>query len=256
MSGARLREHREIWQGKPVLAAVYSIWFDALLATVAPGSRVLEVGAGPGFLSAHARARRPDLAWVASDVVEVPWNDLVADGLELPVRRGAIDAILAMDLVHHLAQPAAFFREAARVLRPGGHVAVVEPWVTPLSFPIYRWLHQEGCTLSLDPWNPFGAADPRRKDAFDGDAAVVWRLVRDTPEGRWRELGLEPPRAAVLNGFAYLLSLGFRRASLLPAALLPLMLGLDRGTGRLARWAGLRAEVVWKRRPSEDAASA
>ena len=184
-------DHRAIWQGKPSLEAVYAVWFDWLLGTVVPGSRVLEVGAGPGLLSSYARARRPDLRWVASDLIAVPWNDVVADGLALPFPAGAFDAILALDLVHHLARPGEFFAEAARVLRPRGHVAVVEPWVTPLSFPIYRWLHEEGCTLGLDPWHPFGVSSAR-KDAFAGDAAVVWRLVRDTPDVRWREMGFDP----------------------------------------------------------------
>jgi SAM-dependent methyltransferase len=244
VSRAQLEEHREIWAGKPVLSAVYAVWFDALLATVARGARVLEVGAGPGFLSAHARSHRPDLSWVASDVTFVPWNDLVADGLALSFRSSAFDAILALDLVHHLARPAEFFREVARVVRPGGHLAVVEPWVTPLSFPIYRWLHQEGCTPGLDPWSPFG---PEAKDAFEGDAAVVWRLVRDTPPARWRELGLEPPTTAVLNGFPYLLTLGFRRASLLPPSLVGPLVRLDRATRPLASWLGLRAHVTWRR---------
>ncbi len=244
MSRERLEEHREIWNGKPVLSAVYSVWFDALLATVARGARVLEVGAGPGFFSAHARARRPDLRWVASDVTLVPWNDLVADGLLLPFRPSAFEAILAVDLVHHLARPAEFFREVARVVRPGGHLSVVEPWLTPLSFPVYRWLHQEGCTPGLDPWSPFGR---ERKDAFEGDAAVVWRLVRDTPSEKWRELGLEMPSTVVLNGFAYLLTLGFRRASLLPPSLVGPLKGLDRSTGGLAPWLGLRALVTWTR---------
>jgi SAM-dependent methyltransferase len=246
MSRERLESHRAIWDGKPALGAVYAVWFDWLLGTVAPGGRVLEVGAGPGFLSAYARARRPDLRWVASDVTAVPWNDLVADGLALPFPAGAFDAILALDLVHHLARPGAFFVEAARVLRPCGHVAVVEPWVTPLSFPIYRWLHEEGCTPGLDPWNPFGVSSAP-KDAFAGDAAVVWRLVRDTPEARWREMGLDPPRATVLNCFAYLLSLGFRPGSLLPRSLVPFLLRADRRTGALAPWLGLRVQVLWTR---------
>ena len=59
---------RRIWEGKPVLSRVYSVWFDALLASLPPQPRVVEVGAGPGFLSSHARRRVPGLAWVATEV--------------------------------------------------------------------------------------------------------------------------------------------------------------------------------------------
>jgi hypothetical protein len=126
-------------------------------------------------------------------------------------------------------------------------VAAVEPWVTPLSFPVYRWLHQEGCRPRLDPWQPFGDATPDGKDPFQGDAAVVWSLVRKTSQAQWQRLGFELPRVTVLNGFAYLLTLGFRPGSLLPRRLAPLLIGLDRWTAPLARWTGLRALVVWTR---------
>lgn len=248
MSRQVLDEHRRVWARKSVLAGIYGVWFDALLAALPASGRILELGAGPGFLAPHARRRDPRIRWLASDLIETPWNDLVADGLRLPVRTAALDAVAGLDLVHHLARPAAFFEEAARALRPGGRVVVVEPWVTPLSYPIYRWLHQEGCRLGLDPWDPFRTAPGKVKDAFEGDAAVVFQLVRRTPKERWAALGFEPPRAQILNGFAYLLSLGFKDACLLPPALLPFFLGLDRRLGWAVRTLGLRALVVWDRR--------
>jgi SAM-dependent methyltransferase len=204
------------------------------------------VGAGPGRFAEHVRWRRPDLRWVASDLVATPWNDLVADALRLPFRESTFDAVVGVDLIHHLARPAAFFTEAVRVSKPGGALSFVEPWVTAFSYPIYRWLHQEGCRLSLDPWKPFGE-DVRGKDAFQGDGAVVFRLVRTTKDACWRELGLDPPRIAVFNAFAYLLTLGFRRGSLLPPALLPALLGIDRATVPLSPWLGLRVHVTWTR---------
>jgi hypothetical protein len=112
---------------------------------------------------------------------------------------------------------------------------------------VYRWLHQEGCRLSLDPWNPFGADVGEAKDAFEGDAAVVWRLVRDTPPARWNELGLTPPRASVLNGFAYLASLGFRERALVPRFAGRALIALDSALGPLAPALGLRVLASWSR---------
>jgi SAM-dependent methyltransferase len=246
-SSVRLHDHRRIWEGKPVLAEVYRPWFEALLAEILPGAPVLELGAGPGFLSGYARQARPDARWLATDLLETPWNDLVADGLRLPFAAERFDALAGLDVIHHLARPRAFFEEAGRVLRPGGRAVFVEPWVTPLSYPIYRFFHQEGCTLGLDPWNPFALAPGARKEAFEGDAAVVWRLVRDTPSEVWRSLGFCPPRTRALNGFAYLLSLGFRDASLLPSVAAPLFLAVDTWLGSAAGLLGLRVLAVWEK---------
>jgi hypothetical protein len=131
------------------------------------------------------------------------------------------------------------------VLRPGGRAVFVEPWVTVLSYPVYRFFHQEGCTLGLDPWNPFGLAPGASKDAFDGDAAVVGRLVRATRAETWRELGFHRPRVRTFTGFAYLLSLGFRERSLLPAAVEPLLAAADSWLRGAAPVVGLRALAVW-----------
>ena len=247
MSCERLREHRRIWEQKPVLRDVYAVWFDALLAALPAAGRVLEAGAGPGFFSDYARDHRPGLRWLSTDVVETPWNDVVADGLRLPFRNGTFEALAAVDLIHHLARPASFFGEAARVLAPGGRLAAVEPWVTPLSYPVYKWLHQEGCHIRVDPWNPFGIEPGAGKGAFDGDSGVVWRMLRDTPDARWESLGFRPPRSTILTGFAYLLTLGFRDLSLLPRRLAPLLLGLDRWAAPAAGFVGMRVLTVWER---------
>jgi len=250
VSRALLDDHRKVWLAKPALQRIYGVWFDAILKETPPAVRALEVGAGPGLLRAHARSMRPDLHLVASDIETVPWLDLTADCMRIPVRDHALHAIVGLDVIHHLAQPAAFFAEAARTLAAGGRIAVVEPWVTPFSYPIYRWLHQEGCRLDLDPWDPFRLEGKGRKDAFQGDGAVVSRLVRTTDDARWRSLGFEPPRLTILNAFAYLLSLGFKRGTILPSPLVGPLLALDRGARALAPWVGLRALVVWERAAS------
>lgn len=246
MSLARLREHREIWAAKPVLRDVYGIWFEALLDGLPASARVLELGAGPGFLAEDAR-RRKDLRWTSSDLLPTPWNDLVADGLRLPLRGLSLDAVVAVDFLHHLARPEAFFREAARVLGPGGRLLLVEPWVTPFSYPIYRYLHEEGCRLDLDPWDPFAAAASADKEPFQGDAAVPWRLVRDTPASRWADLGFAPPAVEALNGFAYLASLGFRKGSVGGRRLSAALRRIDAIAAPLARHLGMRALLRWDR---------
>ena len=251
MSLERLHEHRRLWGAKPVLARVYEPWFAALLDAVPRGARVLETGAGPGFLKHAARARRPDLRWIGSDLHPVPWNDLAADAGRLPLAAGSVDEVVGLDVLHHLAAPAAFFREAARVLKATGRIALVEPWITPLSWVVYRFFHQENCRLSVDPWNPFPNSG---KDSFDGDAAVPWRMVRETPAGRWRALGFLPPRVVRRNAFGYLLSLGFRPASLLPVPLAAPMAALDRLTGPTAPLTALRAELAWQKAPAADGA--
>jgi SAM-dependent methyltransferase len=247
MNRQRLEDHRDIWRKKPQLALIYQKWFDDLLAALPGPNRVLEVGSGPGFFAAYAKHRSPDTAWLAMDILDAPGADIVGDGQRIPLRDHSVDALAGLDVLHHIGQPLLFFEEAARTLTRSGRLALIEPWVSVFSYPIYRWLHHEGCNLSLDPWNPFGMKNRGAKDAFQGDAAVVRQLVRRTPERKWLELGFSPPRVKLLNGFAYLLSGGFKPFSLIPAALVPAFSKLDDLLSKPSPYLAMRALVVWDR---------
>ena len=227
MSLQTLLEHRRVFAEKAVLKDVYGVWFDRLLEGLPRDALVLEAGAGPGLFAPHVRVKRPDLRWIALDLIEAPWNDIVADAQVLPFRDRTFDAVVGVDFVHHLSTPLEFFREVARVLKPGGELRVVEPWVSPFSFPIYRYLHQEGATLGLDPARPFSKGDA--KAPFEGDAGVTRAIAMKVGEAAWRRIGYAcGPALTPINGFAYLLSLGFKRPSLLPRSLAGAVIALDR----------------------------
>jgi SAM-dependent methyltransferase len=242
-----IAQHRAAWHAKPELAPIYEAWFDRMLAAIPPNERVLEVGAGAGFLAAHAREMRPDLAWIASDYLLVHDNDLVADAMRLPFDDGTVGAVAGFDVLHHLAQPAAFLREAARVLRPAGTLILVEPWLSPLAYPLYALFHHEVCHPWVDPWRPFGTDASAAKAALEGNSAVPWKLLRVANGRAWSDLGLLPPEVERLNGFAYLLSLGFHARSLLPSALLWPLLWFDRWSGWAAAGLAIRARLRWQK---------
>ena len=74
---------------------------------------------------------------------------------------------------------------------------------------------------------------------------MPWRIVRDARADDWRRFGLGTPHVTRLNAFAYLLSLGFRQASLLPVGLAGAVQRFDRWSGALAPLTALRAFLVW-----------
>jgi SAM-dependent methyltransferase len=227
VSLALLHEHRRVFAQKAVLGDVYGVWFDRLIEGLPRGALVLEAGAGPGLFRPHARAARPDLRWIALDLIEAPWNDIAADAQILPFRAASFDAVVGLDFIHHLSTPLGFFRDAARVLKPGGELRVVEPWLSPFSYPIYSLFHQEGATLGLDSALPFQKGG--LKEPFEGDAGVTRSITSSVDEAAWRRLGFAAgAEFTPINGFAYLLSFGFKPPSLLPRFLAAPLIALDR----------------------------
>jgi len=234
----RLLDHRVRWDQKPVLRAIYEDFYARMRTHARPG-RTLEVGGGPG----HLGMQFGDV--VATDLVVEPWLDLAADAQHLPFVSGSFDNVVLVDVLHHLAEPGAFFDESCRVLRDGGRVIMVEPAVTPVSYPIYKWLHPEPVLMRDDPYHlrSFGNGP---KDPFGSNQAVPTLLF-----GRGRhEFERRYPRLAITECYrfslwAYPLSGGFQSWNLVPSQFVDRMLRLERRIERLlGPIAGFRMLVV------------
>ncbi|WP_328297207.1 methyltransferase domain-containing protein [Streptomyces sp. NBC_00435] len=105
-----------------------------------PGDRVLDAGCGTGrALTALRAAVGPSGTVLGADVTPqmlAAARDagrgaegalLLADVARLPLRDGVLDAVFAAGLIAHLPDPGANLRELARVVRPGGRLALFHP---------------------------------------------------------------------------------------------------------------------------------
>ncbi len=103
------------------------------LAGVRPGQRALDVGCGPGALTAELVKRigaesvsavEPSASFAAAVRDRLPGVDVRRSAAEqLPFPDDAFDVALAQLVVHFMADPVQGLREMRRVTRPGGTVA-------------------------------------------------------------------------------------------------------------------------------------
>jgi SAM-dependent methyltransferase len=151
----------------------YSVGLAAQMADLAgarAGQHVLDVGCGPGALTAELVARLgpgavaaadPSSSFVAAARERNPGVDVrEATAEDLPFGDDEFDAALAQLVVHFMADPVAGLREMARVTRPGGAVAACV------------WDHAGG----------------------QGPLGVFWRAVHELDPGARDESGLAGAR--------------------------------------------------------------
>jgi SAM-dependent methyltransferase len=107
-------------------------------AGVGPGKRVLDVATGPGYVAAEAVRRGATAcgidvaeAMVARARAEHPGVEFRrADAQSLPFEDGAFDAVVGNFGLPHFGRPELAVSEGARVLAPGGRLALTS-WDAP-----------------------------------------------------------------------------------------------------------------------------
>jgi len=163
-------------------------------AEVADGRRILDVGCGFGGTLDTIRSRNGgcrlvglniDLRQlqvahrlVAGDAAGAgPISFVTADGCRLPVADRSLDHVLAVECVFHFPSRKAFFREAARVLEPGGTLALSDFVLAPGALPDVT---SNVASLGLGEW--FGrSATPLTSTGYErlGRAAGFELLLDD-----------------------------------------------------------------------------
>ena len=240
-AAAHLDSYRATWRNKAVLRAVYGDYYRRMVKQLNPGP-TLELGAGSGQLREHLQ----DV--VLTDIQTAPWLDAAADAQALPFRTACFENIVMLDVLHHVESAPKFFAEAARVLKPGGRIVMLEPAITPLSALFYRYLHPEPVDMEQDPFaSP--AADPERSpyDANQAIPTLLFRRRRARFEHHFPSFRLLLVRN--LSLFVYPLSGGYRRWSLVPAFLVrPLLFAEDGPLVLLGPLMAFRLLVVLERR--------
>ncbi|HTX01109.1 MAG TPA: methyltransferase domain-containing protein [Acidimicrobiales bacterium] len=187
-----------------------------LLPHLRAGDRLLDVGCGPGTISADLAARISPGSVVAVDnaheIVEVARSEAarrglcnleieVADVYDLPYPEASFDVVHTHQVLQHLSDPVAALREMARVCRPGGLVAAREGdypgfvWF-PADPGLDRWLE---CYLSVTRANGAEAAAGRRLLSWAlaaglaevSPSASVWCYATPADRRWWGDLWAE-----------------------------------------------------------------
>lgn len=87
---------------------------------------VIEIGAGMGV--AKEFIKHPSI--VLTDVIDNPWIDKYLDAMHMDLEDNSVDVFICNAVIHHFASPYQFIQQAAKKLKPGGRILLLEPYTS------------------------------------------------------------------------------------------------------------------------------
>ena len=166
----KLKENRKAWDQNPALRETYYHYYEKLVDGLpAPANTILEIGGGIG----NFRDYCPQV--VSSDIILHDRVDTVMDALNLPILKNSLDALVMVDVLHHLAVPKQFFEEVQQCLRPGGRLLLIDVYVSFFSYWVLKAFHSEPVDFKKDPWGTTTQVSSKQ-NPWDANQAIATQL--------------------------------------------------------------------------------
>ncbi len=199
--------HKEIINKKYFLKKIYienyNFFKNSIVET--ENKTIVELGSGGGFIKEII----PNI--ITSDVIEVSGVDMFFSALNMPFENQSVDAIVMIDVLHHIHDAEKFFEEADRCLKNNGKIIMIEPANTLWGRFIYKNFHHEPFNTKSE-WK-FESDGPMSS----ANGALPWILFyRDRKKFDDKFPNFQIKKLTHHTPFRYLVSGGVSMKQLLP----------------------------------------
>ncbi|MHC4575296.1 MAG: class I SAM-dependent methyltransferase [Planctomycetota bacterium] len=204
--------HAKVIQRKPFLKNIYADFYERFGKAVPDfeSRTVVELGSGGGFIKELMGNV------ITSDVLELPNVDKVFSAVNMPFEAASVDAFFMFDVLHHIRDPRAFFKEALRCLKVSGKIVMIEPANTP--------------------WARFEEEGP----VSQGNGALPWIIFsRDRQIFEKEFPNLRVVKICNHTPLRYLLSGGLTFRQLVPSFTYPLVKAIEYMLSPANNWLGM-----------------
>ena len=132
---------------------------------------VYELGAGAGFSKFFIKNKNLQI----TDVSHHYWIDNYVDALNLPFKKNSVDIFICSHMIHHLANPYKFLKNAIDCLNPNGKIIISDINTSFIMRLIIRIMRHEGWSYEPDVFSSKSICnDP--SDPWSGNCAVPQML--------------------------------------------------------------------------------
>lgn len=218
-----INKNGQHWQQKPLLQKLYADFYRIIAQNLSnlPDAKIVELGSGLG----NIREVIPNC--LRTDLFPNPWIDQIENAYKLSFAEESISDLILTDVFHHLKYPGTALREFARVLRKGGRVIMLEPYMSALGLLVYGVSHDEPIAiLKMIEWDAPEDWESENIDFYAAQGNATRIFVRNG--FRHKLVGWQKIETVRLSAFAYAASGGFSKPQLYPTFMLPLIKRLEK----------------------------
>jgi len=215
-----LEQSQKKWEESKALQFVYGQFYKDIRKELS-AEYVLELGSGIG----NGKEFIPEL--ITSDIIKTPFVNRAIDAYNIPEEHWS--AIIALDVLHHLQRPFAFFESATRALKPSGRIVMIEPAATPFGRLFYGLFHEEPIIPGkLQAPYEFPSDDDKGLFANMGMGVALFKRDKHEVEKQLNKMGLKLITLSWRDVLAYPLTGGYSGPTLTPTCLIRLLMNIEK----------------------------
>ncbi len=208
-------ERAEIIKKKYFLYKSYEKYYLLINSLLSPHNKykkIVELGSGGGFIKEII----PGV--MTSDIQKLPGIDKTFSATNIPYKENTVNALVMINVLHHIDNVDIFFKEADRCLKNQGQIIMIEPALTLFGICIYKYFHHE-------PYKPNSVWKFKSTGPLSGaNSALPWILFyRDRKKFENKYPTFRINKLYAQDPLLYLLSGGFSFRQLLPDFCYPLV---------------------------------
>jgi len=216
-------KNQEYWNRKPLLRTLYRDFYTLISTHLSklPDRKIVELGSGLGNIHEVI----PDC--IRTDLFPNPWIDQIENAYKLSFADESVSDLILTDVFLNLKYPVTALTELSRVLRKGGKVILLEPFLAALGLIVYGALHDEPIAITKEiEWFAPESWKPENIDfyAAQGNASRIFVGNKfHSKLKNWKRI-----QTIRLSAIAYAASGGYSKPQLYPTALLPFIKKLEK----------------------------
>ncbi|HET9910255.1 MAG TPA: class I SAM-dependent methyltransferase [Anaerolineales bacterium] len=218
-----INKNNKYWNQKPLLQKLYGDFYRLIAQNLSnlPDSKIVELGSGLG----NIRDVIPNC--LRTDLFPNPWINQIENAYSLSFADETISDLILTDVFHHLKYPGTALQEFVRVLRKGGRVIMLEPYMSVLGLLVYGIPHDEPIAIMRKiVWNAPKDWSPEKINYYAAQGNATRIFVRNrfrSQLGDWQKI-----KTVRLSAISYAASGGFSKPQLYPTSMLPLIRKLEK----------------------------